>query len=62
MGETKQIVRNHQIIVVVAGEQADQCLVTDGYERVAALTQLGRDTVEAVVWSLSGTEALLLNL
>ena len=48
-------------IVVVACEQAGHYLVIDGHQRVAALTQLGRDTVEAVVWSLSESEALLLD-
>ena len=35
-------------------------LVIDGYKRFAALQQLGRDTVEAVVWAMSEAEALLL--
>src|SRR6202040_2054593 len=48
-------------IVVVLAEQPDRYLVIDGYQRIAALQQLGRDTVEAVVWSLSGAEALLLD-
>jgi ParB/RepB/Spo0J family partition protein len=48
-------------IVVVASEQPDRYLVIDGYRRVAALKQLGRDTVEAVVWSISETLALLLD-
>jgi ParB/RepB/Spo0J family partition protein len=48
-------------IVVVAAERPDQYLVIDGYQRIAALQQLGRDTVEAVVWSLSEVEALLLD-
>ena len=48
-------------IVVVAAEQPEHYLVIDGYQRVAALEQLGRDTVEAVVWSLSEVEALLLD-
>src|SRR5271166_1577543 len=48
-------------IVVVAAEQPDRYLVIDGYQRIAALQQLGRDTVEAVVWSLSEVEALLLD-
>ena len=39
-------------IIVVAAEQADRYLVIDGYQRIAALQQLGRDTVEAVLWSL----------
>ena len=40
-------------IVVVAAEQPEHYLIIDGYQRVAALQQLGRDTVEAVVWSLT---------
>ena len=48
-------------IIVVAAEQPEHYLVIDGYQRVAALEQLGRDTVEAVVWSLSEAEALLLD-
>ena len=48
-------------IVVVAAEQPDKYLVIDGYQRIAALQQLGRDTVDAVVWSLSEVEALLLD-
>src|SRR5580700_6052347 len=46
-------------IIVVPAEQPDRYLVIDGYQRVAALEQLGRDTVDAVVWSLSEAEALL---
>lgn len=48
-------------IVVVAAEQPDKYLLIDGYQRVAALQLLGRDTVEATVWSLSEVEALLLD-
>src|SRR5260370_8399159 len=48
-------------IMVVAAVQPEDYLVIDGYQRVAALQQLGRDTVEAVVWSLSEAEALLLD-
>ena len=33
----------------------------DGHKRVAALEQLGRDTVEATVWAMSEAEALLLS-
>ena len=36
-------------------------LVIDGYKRMAALQQLGRDTVEATVWAMSEAEALLLS-
>lgn len=48
-------------IVVVASEQAEHYLVIDGYQRIRALEQLGRDTVEVVIWSTSETEALLLD-
>jgi ParB/RepB/Spo0J family partition protein len=48
-------------IVVVQAEQPERYLIIDGYQRIAALQQLGRDTVEAVVWSLSEVEALLLD-
>ena len=36
-------------------------MVIDGYKRIAALQQLGRDTVEAVVWPMSEAEAVLLD-
>jgi ParB/RepB/Spo0J family partition protein len=48
-------------IVVVASEQAEHYLVIDGHQRIRALEQLGRDTVEAVIWLMSETEALLLD-
>ena len=41
------------IVVVAAEGQADRYVVIDGYKRIAALEQLGRDTVEAVVWPMS---------
>jgi hypothetical protein len=46
-------------IVVVAAGSPDCYLVIDGHKRVAALEQLGRDTVEATVWAMSEAEALL---
>lgn len=49
------------IVVVAVAGQPDRYLVIDGYKRVAALEQLGRDTVEAVVWPLGEAEALLLD-
>jgi ParB family chromosome partitioning protein len=49
------------IVVVAVADQPDRYLVIDGYKRIAALQQLGRDTVEAVVWPLTETEALLLD-
>src|SRR5271154_3324329 len=48
-------------IVVVAAGPPERYLVIDGYKRVAALRQLGRDTVEATVWPMSEAEALLLS-
>jgi len=48
------------VVVALAGE-ANRYLVIDGYKRIAALRQLGRDTVEAVVWPMSEAEALLLD-
>jgi ParB/RepB/Spo0J family partition protein len=47
-------------IVVVVGNDK-RYLVIDGHKRVAALEQLGRDTVEATVWAMSEAEALLLS-
>jgi ParB family chromosome partitioning protein len=49
------------IVVVAAEGQADRYLVIDGYKRLAALQQLGRDAVEAVVWPMSEAEALVLD-
>lgn len=46
------------IIVVQTNERY---LVIDGHQRIAALEQLGRDTVEAVVWPMSEADALLLS-
>jgi len=48
-------------IVVVAAGPPDRYLVIDGHKRVAALEQLGRDTVEATLWAMSEAEALLLS-
>jgi len=49
------------IVVVVAEGQQDRYVVIDGYKRIAALAQLGRDTVEAVVWPMSEAAAVLLD-
>jgi ParB family chromosome partitioning protein len=46
-------------IVVVAGE--DRLVVIDGHKRVRALRRLGRDTVQALGWQLSESEALVLD-
>ncbi len=48
-------------VIVIAAEHPERYLLIDGYRRVRALEQLGRDTVEAVVWSLSEAEALFLD-
>ncbi len=49
------------IVVVATGAEPKPYLVIDGYKRIAALEQLSRDTVEAVVWPVSEVEALLLD-
>jgi ParB family chromosome partitioning protein len=49
------------IVVVAAEGQTDRYVVIDGYKRLAALEQLGRDTVEAVVWPMSEAAAVLLD-
>ena len=48
------------IIVVLSAENRERYLVIDGHKRIAALQQLGRDTIEATVWAMSEAEALLL--
>lgn len=48
------------IVVVAAAEQQGRYVVIDGYKRIAGLRQLGKDTVEAVVWPMSEPEALVL--
>jgi ParB family chromosome partitioning protein len=49
------------IVVVVSEDNRERYLVIDGHKRVAALEQLGRDTVEATVWAMSEAEALVLS-
>jgi ParB family chromosome partitioning protein len=49
------------IVVVVSKDDAERYLVIDGHKRIAALQQLGRDTVEATIWPMSEAEALLLS-
>jgi len=49
------------VVVVAAEGQADRYVVIDGYKRIAALEQLGRDTAEAVVWPMSEAAAVLLD-
>lgn len=45
---------------IIVIPQKDRYLVIDGHKRIAALEQLSRDTVEALVWEISEAEALLL--
>jgi ParB/RepB/Spo0J family partition protein len=49
------------IVVIAVSKGPDRYLVIDGYKRVTALEQLGRDTVEAVVWDMSEADALVLD-
>lgn len=46
---------------VIVIKQENSYLVIDGHKRIAALRQLGRDTVDAVVWEMNEAEALLLD-
>jgi ParB family chromosome partitioning protein len=45
---------------IIVIENAGRYLVIDGHKRIAALEQLGRDTVDAVVWEMSEAGALVL--
>jgi ParB family chromosome partitioning protein len=49
------------IVVVAADGQTHRYVVIDGYKRIAALEQLGRDTVEAVAWPMNEAAAVLLD-
>ena len=49
------------IVVVAAEGAAERYVVIDGYKRIAALEQLGRDTVDAVVWPMSEAAAVVLD-
>lgn len=46
-------------VVVVAAATADRYVLIDGYARVEILRKLGRDMVEATVWPVSESEALI---
>jgi ParB/RepB/Spo0J family partition protein len=48
--------------VVVVPDGPDGYVLIDGYARVAALERLARDLVEALIWPLSETQGLVLNL
>ena len=49
------------IVVVAISGTPDSYLVIDGYKRIAALEHLGKDRVEAVIWPMSESEALVLD-
>jgi ParB family chromosome partitioning protein len=49
------------IVVAVSADNPERYLAIDGYKRIAALRQLGHDTVEAVIWPMNEAEALLLD-
>ena len=49
------------IVVVAAEDRADRYVVIDGHKRIAALEQLGRDIVEAVLWPMTEADAILLD-
>ena len=46
-------------VVVVAAAGAARCVLIDGYQRVAVLRRLGRDTVAATAWPVDEAEALI---
>lgn len=48
------------IVVVLSPGHPERYLVIDGHKRIAALGQLGRDTVEATLWTMCEADALLL--
>jgi ParB family transcriptional regulator, chromosome partitioning protein len=49
------------IVVVPLENEPNRYVVIDGHKRMAALQQLQRDTIEAVVWPMTEAEALVLN-
>jgi ParB/RepB/Spo0J family partition protein len=49
------------VVVVSDSEHAGRYRLIDGFKRVAALEQLGRDTVEAILWDINEADALVLD-
>lgn len=49
------------IVVVPLESQPNRYVVIDGHKRIIGSQQLGRDTVEAVVWPMTEAQALVLN-
>jgi ParB/RepB/Spo0J family partition protein len=60
MGSLAESGQQTPIVVVLCPGERERYLVIDGHKRIAVLEQLGRDTIEATVWTLSAAEALLL--
>ncbi len=54
------LLESGQLTPVVVVPTDGNAVLLDGYKRVRALKQLGRDTVHAVGWSMPQSEALLL--
>ena len=54
------LAENGQQTPIIVIETGARYLVIDGHKRIGALQQLGRDTVEAVVWEMSEADALVL--
>ena len=61
LGSLAECGQQTPIVVVTAEGQPERYVVIDGYKRIAALEQLGRDTVAAVVWPMSEAAAVLLD-
>jgi ParB family chromosome partitioning protein len=61
MASLAELGQQTPIVVVHSPDHPDRYLVIDGHKRIAALQQLGRDTVEAVIWPMGEAEALLLD-
>jgi ParB family transcriptional regulator, chromosome partitioning protein len=49
------------VVVVAITEEPNRFVVIDGYKRIRVLRKLGRDTVDATLWDMSETEALILD-
>jgi ParB family transcriptional regulator, chromosome partitioning protein len=49
------------IVVVAVIDQPNRFLVVDGFKRIRALRRLKQDTLQATVWDMTETEALLLH-
>ena len=49
-----------QPVIVVSAQEFGHYVLVDGYKRVRALKKLGQDTVQALVWEIDGSKALVL--